>query len=278
MAIICLLAASALAAAQNGEDPDFTTDFRLEECKFSHKGGNAYFSLDHGRQLIFEGEDEGEFLELWVTVLDETRWIEFETTDGVTRWVKTRVIEEREWLDEELVEISRNFFARCRETSDVYYFGEDVDIYEDGDIVSHEGAWLAGVDGAQPGLIMPGTFLLGSRYYQETAPGVAMDRGENVAMGLEIEVPAGVFDGCVEVLETTPLDPEEESTKIYCPGIGLVIDDEAELVEYRLRPDDDCDDEDDDEDGDDDEDDDCEDDEERHNRWQLMKRLNRYRD
>ena len=42
-------------------------------------------------------------------------------------------------------------------------------IVEDGRIVSHEGAWRAGVDGAQPGLIMPGTFLLGSRYFQEIA-------------------------------------------------------------------------------------------------------------
>jgi hypothetical protein len=267
MAMICLLAAWTLAAAQDSEEPAFTTDFRLEECRFSHTGGNAYFRLDGGRQLIFEGEDEGELLELWITVLDETRWIDFETAGGATLWVKTRVVEEREWVDDELVEISRNFFARCRETSDVYYFGEDVDIYEDGEIVSHEGAWLAGVDEAQPGLIMPGTFLLGSRYDQETAPDVAMDRAEHVAMGLEIEVPAGIFDDCVEVLETTPLDPDEESTKVYCPGIGLVIDDEAELVEFHRRQDHDCD----------DGGDECVHRAERTNRWHLMKRLDRYR-
>ena len=145
--------------------------------------------------------------------------------------VRTRVVEEREWADGELVEVSRNFFAICCRTLAVYYFGEDVDIYEGGQIVGHEGAWRAGEDAAMPGLMMPGTFLLGSRYYQEFAPDVAMDRGENVAMGLTIETPAGVFEDCVEVLETTALDPEEEGTKIYCPGVGLAIDEELELVD-----------------------------------------------
>jgi hypothetical protein len=90
-----------------------------------------------------------------------------------------RVVEEREWQDDELVEVSRNFFARCKETGDVFYFGEEVDLYEDGEIVGHGGAWLAGRDGALPGIIMPGRFLLGSRYYQEVAPDIALDRGEN---------------------------------------------------------------------------------------------------
>ena len=144
--------------------------------------------------------------------------------------VLTRVVEEREWADGELVEVSNNFFAICRKTNSVFYFGEDVDIYEDGEIVSHEGAWRAGVNGAMPGIIMPGTFLLGSRYFQEIAPGVAMDRGENVEMGLEMETEAGLFCGCVKVLETTPLEPDAESEKIYCPGIGLVVDDEVRIV------------------------------------------------
>ena len=69
--------------------------------------------------------------------------------------------------------------------NDVFYFGEDVDIFENGTI-SHDGAWLAGVDDALPGLLMPGTFLLGARYFQEVASGVALDRSENVEMGLRM--------------------------------------------------------------------------------------------
>ena len=49
-------------------------------------------------------------------------------------------------------------------------------------------------------------------------------------MGFKVEVPAGEFGGCVEVTETTPLEPGEESFKTYCPGIGLVRDDDLELI------------------------------------------------
>jgi hypothetical protein len=224
------------AAGAGVEEPEFTTDFELDDCTLSDTGENPYFILQPGHQLVLEGEDDGEALRLQITVLNQKKWIKLDLDpddgDGRLKWVKTRVIEEREWKDGELVEVSRNFFARCKQTGDVYYFGEDVDIYEDGEIVSHDGAWLAGADGARPGLFMPGTFLLGSRYFQEIAPGVAEDRAEHVAMGLELDLPAGVLDDCVRVVETSPLEPGSESEKFYCEGVGLVADDEAVLVSY----------------------------------------------
>jgi hypothetical protein len=78
---------------------------------------------------------------------------------------------------------------------------------------------------------MPGTFLLGSRYFQEVAAGVALDRAEHTAEGLAVDTEAGNFKGCVEVTETTPLDPGAESVKVYCPGVGLVMDGDLELVD-----------------------------------------------
>jgi len=152
--------------------------------------------------------------------------------------VYARVVEEREWRNGELVEVSRNYFARCIQTGDIYYFGEYVDIYEDGVIVSHDGTWLAGTNtgqgAAQPGLIMPGTFLLGSRYFQEVAPGVALDHAEHVNMELTVTTPAGTFDECVEVKETTPLEPGSVSTKIYCAELGLVTDNAVKLVQFHI--------------------------------------------
>ena len=71
-----------------------------------------------------------------------------------------RVIKEHESENGELIEISHNFYAISKKTNDVYYFGEEVDIYRDGKIVSHDGAWFSGRDGAIFGLIMPGTPLL----------------------------------------------------------------------------------------------------------------------
>jgi len=78
---------------------------------------------------------------------------------------------------------------------------------------------------------MPGpAFLLGSRYMQELAPGVAMDRAEHVALDLDVYVPAGAFEDCVRVRETTPLEPGSASIKVYCPGVGLVRDGALELI------------------------------------------------
>jgi hypothetical protein len=122
------------------------TSFDLENCDFASTGKNSYFILEPGYQVILEGEENGEKLQLIMTVLDETRIV-----DGV----ETRVVAEKETEGGNLVEVSKNYFAMCRPTNNAIYFGEDVDTYEDGKIVSHEGAWLAGENGSKAGVIMP---------------------------------------------------------------------------------------------------------------------------
>jgi hypothetical protein len=229
IALLAGIAPFVAAAAADG----FTRQFPIASCDFKTTGGNAYFKLTPNRQLYLSnvrcvGDGEcGELVELWITMLPETRTIAFEHA-GKRRIAHTRVMEEYETVDGELEEVSRNYVADCNPAHDVYYFGEDV---EDGDGNRLPDSWLAGVDGARPGILMPDrAFLLGSRYYQEFAPN-AKDRAEHTAMGLELEVPAGVFRGCVEVTETTPLEPGEEAPKNYCPGVGFVRDDEGlELI------------------------------------------------
>jgi len=205
----------------------FTTDFHLQDCTFSSTGRNLYFVLVPDFKLVLKGVEDKEQVEQQVTVLPDTEVISVPGVGDVT----TRVVEEREFADGDLAEVSRNFFAICEQTNDVFYFGEDVDIYENGQVVSHGGAWRAGVNGALPGLAMPGSFLVGSRYFQEVAPGVAMDRAENVAMGLTVDVPAGHFTNAVRVQETSTLESGKEY-KIYAPGIGVVVDEKLELDEY----------------------------------------------
>ena len=113
-------------------------------------------------------------------MLPETRVITFPYA-GKMRTVRTRVMEEFETADGEVEEISQNFVADCNPMNDVYYFGEDV---FDGDGNPLPDAWLAGSDGARPGILMPDrAFLLGSRYFQEIAPN-AKDRGEHTSTGL----------------------------------------------------------------------------------------------
>ena len=233
--LVTWLGLSSGSVMARDEEPQFTTEFRLEDCVFQARGTNPYFILEPGYHLVLEGEEDGETIRVVISVLPETERI-FLPDRGL---VKTRVVEERESVDGELVEVSRNFFAICDKTNDVFYLGEAVDIFNPDGTISHEGSWRAGEpddDGlAEPGIIMPATFLLGSRYFQERADGVALDRAEHVEMGLEVTTEAGTFDQCVKVRETTPLEPGAESEKIYCPGVGLVVDDVVELVEFGFN-------------------------------------------
>jgi hypothetical protein len=224
---------STLVWAECKNDYKFTQEFRLKDCTFDNddkKGANPYFSLDPGYRLVLSGEEDGEEIFVVITVTEDTEWV---------GQVKTRVVEEFEWVDDELVEKSWNYFARCKETNAVYYFGEWVDNYEDGVVVNHDGSWRADENDNKPGLIMPGTFLLGAKYFQEWSPeNDAVDRGENVAMGLTAPDPEGGpdFTGCVEVVDTNPAEgvckTKNGDVKIYCPGVGLVMDEEIELVCY----------------------------------------------
>ncbi|MCB1037355.1 MAG: hypothetical protein KDD47_26225, partial [Acidobacteria bacterium] len=213
-------------------DPEFTSGIDRDHCTFSSMGTNPYFPLLPGMVLELEGvdqDDEGEDVEVsaTITVLSQT-----EVIDGVV----TRVLREEEFEDGEIIEISHNFFAVCRETGDVWYFGEDVDIYEDGEVVSHDGAWRAGVDGAQAGIQMPGSPMVGARFFQEIAPGVAEDRSEIISLDEMVTVPAGTFENVLEAFDTTPLNPEDGDQKLFAPGIGLIVDEALELVEVTFPP------------------------------------------
>jgi hypothetical protein len=238
LALALMLGSVGPLAATAGAVPQFTTQFALDDCTWSSTGRNQYFTIRPGDWFVLEGEDDGELVRVQIKVLNQTKRITFKDDEGESLTVYARVVEEREWKDGQLVEVSRNYYARCVQTVDIHYFGEDVDIYEDGVIVSHDGAWLAGTDTgkgkARPGLIMPGTFLLGSRYFQELAAGVALDRAEHVRMGFKVTTPAGTFEECVEVKETTPLEPGAVSTKVYCAELGLVVDNVVKLVDFSV--------------------------------------------
>ena len=228
---LCLLLAGLLVAAPAlAHEPEFTDLLDEERCTFVTYADNPWHPLWPGYSLLLEGdeEDDGETVTITVqvTVLADT-----ERVDGVL----TRVLEEREWEDGELVEVSRNFVAACRETGDLWYFGEDVDDYEDGEVVGHDGAWRAGEDGALAGILMPGNPLNGARYFQEQAPDAdALDQAEVVSRDGVMTVPAGTFARVLHVVDTTPLEPGVADDKYYAYGWGLIKDAEAELVAVTL--------------------------------------------
>ena len=200
-------------------DPSWTGEFAVERDELGPTGRNPYFVLEPGYVLTLEDGKE----RLVITVLDETR-----TVDGV----ETRVVEERETDGAAVVEISRNFYAISARTNSVFYFGEEVDMYENGKVTGHEGAWVAGARGARFGLMMPGLPLLKARYYQEIAPRIAMDRAEIVSTGDTLATPAGVFRQVLRTEETTPLERGAREAKRYARGVGLIQDGSLKLVSH----------------------------------------------
>lgn len=220
--LLALGAACRSAPARLAElDDGFTREFPVEATDWCTSVRNRYFVLEPGYRLVLENPVRK--LRLEIRVLDETLLV-----DGV----RTRVVEERETRGGVPIEISRNYFAASKRTHNVYYFGEDVDVYRDGALASHEGSWRAGVDGARYGLAMPGDAQPGARFYQELAPGMALDRSEIRSAVASIQTPAGVFERCLDVEESSPLEPGALESKIYAPDIGLVQDEGLLLCEY----------------------------------------------
>ena len=230
--MIAVVTGEVLGQAKDGDvssspslQTSFLTDQPLENCNFASTGKNEYFILEPGYQVILEGEEDGEKLQLVMTVLNETK---------VVNGIKTRIVEEKETEGSNLIEVSRNYFAMCQPTNNTIYFGEDVDMYEDGKVVSNEGAWLAGQNGAKAGMIMPGKVEVGLKYYQEISPGVAEDRAEIVNVNDTLVTPAGTFSQVLKTEETNPLKPGEKELKFYAPGIGLIQDEALKLVKHTM--------------------------------------------
>jgi len=132
-----------------------------------------------------------------------------------------------------LVEVSRNFFAISKRTNNVYYFGEEVDMYKRGKITSHEGCLDGRRRRRQIWLDNAGTGAPESEVtFRSFAPKVAMDRAEIVSLNEMLKVPAGAFNDCLKIEETTPLERGVKEYKYYASGIGLIQDGKLKLVRY----------------------------------------------
>jgi len=196
---------------------EWQSSFSVDKKNLGPTGANPYFLLQPGLRLHYtEGNNTST-----TTVLAETKVV-----DGVT----VRVVEDRELKNGQVAEVTRDYYAADAATGDVYYFGEDVDVYRNGKVTGHAGSWLSGVKGAKFGLMMPGTIKPGRKFYQEQAPGVAMDRAELISANETITTPAGTFTRCVHMRESNPLEKAAADDKWYAPGVGLVKDGNIVLV------------------------------------------------
>ena len=175
---------------------------------------NPYFPLTPGTTYHFEGETEDGTETNDVVVTSDTRQIL-----GVT----CIVVEDRVYLEGELIEETFDWYAQDKE-GNVWYMGEDSAEYENGVKVSTEGSWEAGVDGAQPGIIMKANPRVGDSYRQEYYAGEAEDMAAVVAVDQSVSVASGDYNGCIKTLEWTPLTADSEEYKYLCPDVGLALE------------------------------------------------------
>ena len=188
--------------SQNLDPRDFTTTIN-----------NPFFPLVPGTTYIYEGNKEGSPLRDVFEVTDHTK---------VIMGIKCREIHDRVYVDGVLEEDTLDWFAQD-EDGNVWYFGEDTkELDPAGNVVSTEGSWEAGVDGALPGIIMEAHPRVGDTYRQEFAPGVAEDMATVLALNKTVKVPFGNFNGCLQTKEFTPLEPDQFEHKYYAAGIGFI--------------------------------------------------------
>ncbi len=186
---------------------------------FVPSSDNPYFPLVPGTTFHYEAiTSEGTETEDFA-VTQDTKVI-----DGVT----VRVAEDIVTLNGVIIEHTFDWFAQDTETGDVWYFGEDSQQFDpiSGKRIGKEGSWEAGKKGAEAGIIMEGQPKVGDTYSEEFAPGVAEDMATVLSLNAHAKVPYGNFHGCLKTENFTPLEPDVHEQKFYCPGVGLVLEDD----------------------------------------------------
>ncbi|HEX6790568.1 MAG TPA: hypothetical protein VF247_04590 [Candidatus Krumholzibacteria bacterium] len=175
---------------------------------------NPYLAYEPGKVFHYCGETSEGSEEIVVTVTDQTREIM-----GVT----TTVIHDQAYVDGALVEDTFDWVAQD-EDGNVWYFGEHSETIENGQVVSTEGSWEAGVDGALPGVLMLADPEKGMSYAQEYAPDIAEDQARVKSTDASVSIDLGDFVGVLQTLEWTPLEPGQREYKFYAPGTGQILE------------------------------------------------------
>jgi hypothetical protein len=184
----------------------------INPSEFVGQVDNKYFTLKPGTKFTYNNKTRQGTERIEVLVTNETK-----TVMGVT----TTVVRDRVWLNDQLIEDTRDWYAQDK-AGNVWYFGETVDNYSKGKLKDHKGSWEAGVNGAKPGIIMLKDPKVGDKYRQEYYRGVAEDEGTVVALDKKVTVPYGSFEGCLQTRDSTRLESSKED-KYYCPAVGFVV-------------------------------------------------------
>lgn len=223
-------------AGESSALPQGDEQVELDPAAFTADIDHPYWPMTPGTQWEYrELDGSGEEQRVVVTATTETR----EIANGVV----ARVVRDTVYRGDEIVEDTFDWYAQ-HDDGTVWYLGEDTAEFEDGEIASTEGSFEAGVDGAQPGVLLPGEPAPGQVYRQEYLAGEAEDVGEVLRVGERAEAPYGAFDDVLVTRDTNALEPEVVEYKFYARDLGplLALDvaggaGREELVEVRTVPD-----------------------------------------
>jgi hypothetical protein len=206
----------------------------IDSANFVSTIDHPYLNLTPGKVWIYEGKSaDGETERIEIEVTPDTK-----TVMGVT----TTVVREREWVNGELVEDTFDWFAQDKD-GNVWYFGEDSKEIEKGEVVSTDGSWEAGVNGAQPGIIMKAYPQVGDAYRQEFLKGEAEDMGQVLGLSDSVSIGLGSYQDCLKIKDWTPLEPDVVEHKFYSKETGNLILEEkvagesgrVELIEFKAQ-------------------------------------------
>lgn len=187
----------------------------INPANFSDKITNSYFPLTPGTTFIYEGKRDDQPRRDEMTVTRETK---------VIMGVRCIVVRDISMTNTELVEKTTDWYAQDTE-GNVWYFGEDTAEYKNGKVTSTAGTWMAGVDGALPGIIMKASPQVGEGYRQEYRPGIAEDYAKVVRLNATVEVPTGKYDSVVVTEDIDLLDTTKLEHKSFAPGVGFIATD-----------------------------------------------------
>jgi hypothetical protein len=203
----------------------------LDPADFTTRIDNPYWPMTPGSRWVYRETDaEGSKQRVEVTVTNRTRTI---------MGIEARVVHDVVSAGRSLVEDTYDWYAQDAD-GNLWYLGEDTKEYENGKVTTTAGSWEAGVDGAQPGILLPAQPRPSMTYRQEYYEGEAEDAAEVLSLDERVSVPAGAYSGVLMTRDFTPLDPQLVEHKFYARGVGPVLamtisggSDREELLRFR---------------------------------------------
>ncbi|MGH2992254.1 MAG: hypothetical protein ACRDL1_01795 [Solirubrobacterales bacterium] len=194
--------------------PQGSEPVNLDPADFSTQIDNPYFPLVPGDRYVYRETEGKEKLRVAVSVTKKTQQI----ANGIT----ARVVHDRVTERGKVIEDTFDWYAQDSD-GNVWYLGEDTVECKNGKIKNHSGSFEAGVDGAQPGVIMPANPEPGMQYRQEYYAGEAEDRAEVLSLNEQTEVRYGHFTGVLMTKDLVPLEPKVSEYKFYARGVGNLL-------------------------------------------------------